>query len=57
MCGGCDKTWTGRNRCHCRLCHETFGGLKGFDAHRPGECKDPASLGLTEKDGVWMELD
>lgn len=57
MCGGCNKTWTGRNRCHCRLCHETFGGLKGFDAHRPGECKDPASLGLTEKDGVWMELD
>src|SRR5690606_38982473 len=57
MCGGGNATWTGRNRCRCRLCHETFGGLKGCDAHRPGECKDPASLALTEKDGVWMELD
>lgn len=27
-------------------CHETFGGITAFDRHRPGECLDPASIGL-----------
>jgi hypothetical protein len=39
---------------HCPTCHRTFGGVTGFDKHRShGECLDPATLGLVERDGVW----
>lgn len=39
---------------HCSVCHLTFSGVRYFDDHRKGrQCKKPASLGLTEKDGVW----
>ena len=32
----------------------TFGGLKGFDAHRRGGvCASPAVLGFVERSGVW----
>lgn len=58
-CGGCSVEWTGDGRCHCSGCHNTFGGLTSFDAHRTqygerGSCKKPEDIGLiqTEK-GVW----
>lgn len=50
---------TGR-QAHCGACHRTFGGVTGFDDHRRGgQCLDPASIGLEERDagagqpGVW----
>lgn len=44
VCPGCSRTWGGERACHCSVCHRQFAGLSGFDAHRPGECLDPASL-------------
>lgn len=39
---------------HCSVCHRTFGGVTGFDAHRKdGACLDPSALGYVERDGVW----
>jgi hypothetical protein len=48
---------------HCAVCHQTFGGVTGFDAHRVGShgperrCLDSAgivSLGLTpDGKGIW----
>lgn len=39
---------------HCSVCHLTFGGVTGFDAHRrDGRCLDPAQLGYVESAGVW----
>lgn len=39
---------------HCSTCHETFGGVRGFDLHRRGGvCNPPASVGLADRDGVW----
>lgn len=42
---------------HCAAeCHLTFGGVSGFDAHRRnGECVDPATLGMVERDGIWRK--
>lgn len=54
MCSGCTQRWTGLNRCHCPVCHRTFGGVQGFDKHLPGTCKDPSLLGFEEKDGIWV---
>lgn len=39
---------------HCGVCHETFGGLGGFDRHRrDGWCLDPSTLGMEDMAGVW----
>ena len=40
---------------HCGVCHRTFGGLKGFDAHRrDSKCADPKRLGMVLSDrNVW----
>jgi hypothetical protein len=40
---------------HCGSCHQTFGGLKGFDAHRRrGVCVLPTELGMVaDPRGVW----
>lgn len=39
---------------HCTVCHRTFGGVSGFDAHRRnGQCLDPVTLGMIERDRVW----
>lgn len=40
---------------HCKSgCHRTFGGVRGFDNHRrDGQCVDPATIGLVERDGIW----
>lgn len=39
---------------HCSVCHTTFGGVSGFDAHRrDGVCADPASLGMECRGEVW----
>ena len=63
--GECGATWTGAASMHCSGCHQTFGGLSLFDAHRTGygdrgSCKDPRAmrvggLGLQLDDaaGVW----
>lgn len=63
-CGGCDKRWSGANICHCKTCHETFGGLSSFDKHRAGtkdgkrrqgECTPPADVGLVlNAHGTWV---
>ena len=45
----------------CHPCGRTFSSLSAFDAHqavdytrRPAvQCMDPATLGMTEADGVW----
>jgi hypothetical protein len=52
----CGADWTGDNRCHCSLCHITFGGLASFDQHRRGaKCKKPESLDLHDNGkGVWV---
>lgn len=54
-CSGCYSTWTGNRACHCSHCHQTFGGLSLFDAHRgPKGCKTPQEAGATRLvDGVW----
>lgn len=51
---GC--TWTGLSRCHCSACHETFGGITGFDMHRRGSrCSGPENLGLKQNGaGIWV---
>jgi hypothetical protein len=52
----CNATWTGVNRAHCSACHNTFGGVTSFDAHRKGgRCTKPASLGLHNNGkGIWV---
>jgi hypothetical protein len=56
-----DTTWTGHRPCHCGSCHETFSGIRLFDAHRHhrgdhGGCLDPATLpGMERRDGMWRE--
>lgn len=42
------------SQAHCSVCHVTFGGVSLFDDHRKaGECVEPASLGMVERDGIW----
>ncbi len=48
-------------RSYHRQCGRTFGGMTGFDWHLKWldsapwvECVDPATVGLTEVDGVWV---
>lgn len=45
---GCGAVWSGYRTAHCAAtgCHRTFSGVSGFDQHRPGQCLDPASLGM-----------
>lgn len=48
-CSGCEATWTGLSVAHCGCCHETFGGVQLFDAHRSadgerGACIPPAEV-------------
>lgn len=37
-CPHCQSRWSGYNVAHCATCHETFGGMSGFDKHRVGKC-------------------
>lgn len=46
--------------CHCSTCHQTFGSITYFDAHRKGgDCIPPHKLkaGLTLRNGVWRKPD
>lgn len=58
MCN-CGASWTGLNRCHCGVCHHTFGGLSAFDGHRYyGKCLSPEvfaeKLGVVQNEkGYW----
>lgn len=48
------------SQAHCPSCHETFGGVRGFDLHREGtvydrSCLSPEAVGLVKDDrGVWV---
>lgn len=43
----CGAMWTSTRAAHCASCHETFGGVSGFEKHRRNlQCIDPATLGL-----------
>lgn len=63
-CHGCTTRWSGFGIAHCGACHETFGGVGGFDKHRAGskdrrfqqgECTDPSLLGLERNvHGTWV---
>jgi hypothetical protein len=46
-CPRCPATWTGLSMAHCAACHRTFSTVGNFDRHRPGECLDPATVGLS----------
>ncbi|PZS24026.1 MAG: hypothetical protein DLM60_01390 [Pseudonocardiales bacterium] len=53
-CPGCQASWRGTVRAHCRACHITFDNDVVFDAHRrTGRCEHPRSLGLILEGGVW----
>lgn len=49
------------SQAHCAECHETFGGVRGFDLHREGtvadrSCLHPEAMGLIKDDrGVWVQ--
>ncbi len=58
----CYVTLTGYRTSHCSGCHETFGGVGGFDLHQKDRpdgrgviCAGPATLGLERSErGVWV---
>lgn len=52
---GCTAVRPTPSQAHCTVCHETFGGVTGFDNHRKdGWCHNPATLSMTQDDGgVW----
>lgn len=44
-CDDCHRTWTALEELHCTICHHQFGSDRAFlDAHRGGQCHDPATL-------------
>lgn len=53
-CSNICKTPT-PSQAHCGACHETFNGVRGFDAHRrEGVCLPPLTLGMAVNPrGVW----
>lgn len=59
--GKCGKQWTGKSRCHCSRCHETFSSLSAFDRHWVGavgrDCRKPSEVGLLmvpgPLGGIW----
>ncbi len=56
-CAGCEASWRGAVRAHCRVCHVTFDDDVLFDAHRrTGVCVHPRCLGLIVAGGVWCRL-
>lgn len=53
----CKASWGGLRTAHCGQCHCTFTGISAFDAHRPGECREPQACGMvvvrvTEGEGL-----
>jgi hypothetical protein len=55
-CITCKKRWEAKAIAHCTGCHKTFKSVNAFDQHRKaGKCLDPASIGMSEKDGVWRK--
>lgn len=55
-CGtNCVRPTPAQAHCAAKGCHQTFGGVTGFDAHRrDGECINPTTLGMVLSDlGVW----
>lgn len=58
----CGARWTGLLIAHCTKCHQSFGGIRGFDFHRIGHvdhrrCRTPEQLrgfGYEPNDrGIW----
>lgn len=54
---GCTAVRPTPTQAHCTVCHETFGGVTGFDNHRKdGWCHNPATLAepmIQDYHGVW----
>lgn len=42
----CGARWGGLRTAHCASCHLTFSGISTFDAHKPGDCRNPAQCGM-----------
>ena len=58
VCRDCGKSYKGSRVCHCAECHETFGGVSGFDSHiSKGECVDPAEMESLHMGvgGMWVQ--
>lgn len=62
-CLVCGRGWTGHTQCHCSGCHEHFGGVVGFDAHRTAGdgvngrgCLPPADLRRRDGNPVLLVL-
>ena len=55
----CVEPRAGGPQAHCATCHTTFGGVRGFDAHRvDGACVPPGELGMRpDERGVWRRTD
>lgn len=52
--GTCIRPTPSQAHCGARNCHQTFGGVTGFDAHRKdGICLNPETLGMVHNNGVW----
>jgi len=54
----CGARWSGMQTSHCARCHQTFGGVGGFDRHRKdGKCLVPVDIGMSLLPGrafaVW----
>ena len=55
-CRRCGAYWSGYRACHCPTCHNTFGGVTGFDLHRMGgDCRPLENVDLTwnPERGMW----
>lgn len=49
-CSACGARWKGERPAHCTVCHLTFGGDGGFDAHRVGRHTPPERRCLTTQE-------
>lgn len=47
------RCWPARHGAAAGICGRTFRNVAGFDAHQPGDCLDPATLGMIEEDALW----
>lgn len=50
----CNRPTPSQAHCAAAGCHQTFGGVHGFDKHRrEGTCLNPADLGMSSIKGIW----
>lgn len=53
----CPSLAPGSRLSHCSACHETFGGIRGFDLHRAGRMDARRCLTRSEIGAVGIVLD